>query len=89
MNNNKIINMKFFLLLIVIASSLFLIYTIIINNSVASADKGTVIQNSHPALNNIKSKIQSAVDNGKITQAQADKKMASIKNNSIKKWNSK
>ena len=82
MSNKKIINIKF-LLLLLIGSSLFLIYTSVINNSSVSADKGNYVH--HSLLDNIKSKIQSAVDNGKITQAQADKKIAAIENNPIKK----
>jgi hypothetical protein len=78
MDVKKYISINKLLLILALSFSLSLIYISITGNSEVFADTGGATQKDHPTLNNIKSKIQFAVDNGKITQAQADQKIASI-----------
>ncbi len=84
MNYKKITSINSILVMLTMGLILFLITINIQNNSIVSADKGLSEEKKYITPSVMMSKIQLAVENGKITQIQANEKLAIIQNKFLK-----
>jgi hypothetical protein len=82
MNYKKVISINGILIMLTIGLILFLVNINIQNNSIISADNGLNEEKKYITSSILMSKIQIALENGKITQIQANEKLAIIQNKS-------